>query len=218
MLFRLILVAVVVGLSVVAFRTWRARAALAGRTLSGEEQARFKALAARADSVEEALALREKIRRVRGGEAATAARDGVEEAVRELALKAELIERLAHTADELEGDASEEEIRAARAEAEAATTDDARELAADRAAVLERQRSSAAELRKRRDELLRTNERILLSLREVHVALLELEASAGSDASPTGVRAKLVEASEELRRRAAAQDEVKAFLDAAKKG
>ena len=218
MLFRLVFLLFLSGAAVFAWRAWKLHVTNAARKLSRRELEMLRQRTSTAPLLQQAAQLREKIRQIDARVADGGAREGIDPAVRELTLKLDLMDRLEATAHELDDEASDYAMAKLRRESVEAPDADAREHAAQRLATLQRQRESAQELRRRRTEVLRAAERIVTGLQEVHVALLELSAAAGADGSSETVRARLDEASEELRRRASAHDEVKAFLEAAERG
>lgn len=215
MLIRLIFGLFLCGAGVFAYRLWRLRMEQRARIISGRELLQLTEMATHCDPMRDALKIRKKVQELCVLPEAMPVREQVDAAIRELAIKVGLCERLLKTADELEESAPEREIRISRREAEVTEDAEARRHIEERVAVLERQRASAIELRRRRDELQRAIERIVLALRDVHVASLELEASSGATKDGVGgIRVRLQDATEELRRRASAHDEVAALLEA----
>lgn len=213
MLIRLILLVIAVGGGVAFFRWWRVQQMLAAKRLGDGEVKRLSKIGRDIPLLVEALQTRQKIHAAGGPDGLL---DDVDAAVRTMGDQAKTRLRLSGAIDDLERASSDQ--RLAELEVEASTTSDptVQEVMERKLKQAERQRKTADEMRGRQTALKAAQEKLVLELKDVHLALLEHQAQAADGPETQLLRERLNDASEDMRLRAQAMDEVKGLLEAAK--
>jgi hypothetical protein len=211
-LIRLILLIIIVGGGVAAFRWWRLQQMLAAKRIGDGELKRLAKIGRDMPLLVEALEVRQKIHSAGGADALL---DDVDAAVRTMGDQAKARLRLAGAIADLDGSTSDEKL--AELEVEASTTNDPhkQEVFERKLAQAERQRKTADDMRSRQSALKAAQEKLVLELKDVHLALLEHNAQSADGPETQLLRERLNDASEEMRLRAQAMDEVKGLLAAA---
>ncbi len=217
MLVRLILF-LIVGFAVYAgVRWWRARKLLGSGGLNVIELNEMMKLAKKAPRLDAALKMRVLIVDTAAPDARRRVAERVDDVLRRLANQ-EQIQRQIRTA--LEGIDTKRlaaKIDDARVEAETATDPERRDKERERLRGLETQAEQAERLAGRQRDLDASAERILVELKNLHLAMLDANSSAaGLESEPVKhALSELEDTSERLRQEASAEDEVNRLLRAA---
>lgn len=216
LLLRLIILGLFVVAVLIGWRWWRASRLLDSGGLGVIELNEMMKLAQKSKRMEAALLMRTKIL----GEAekanmrALAAR--VDPVIRKLARQLELREDMGKILDELDEEQIERDIRTARAELDSAADESERVIAETKKHQLETQLEQLGKLKRQRKELNEAGDRIIRELQNLHLALVNASATEAKALLDSGdvkeSLAHLEEASEEVRRKAEAEEEVAAFL------
>ena len=211
MLRTLILVGLLVFGIVVAWRWWRTSRLKTPGGLSFSELRKMLLIAEKSQRMEAALMMRAKIL----GEAQKSNMQElsvrVDPVLRKLARQAEIRDEIAQILTEFDEDRLEKEIRTAEAE-----------KAETKREQLETQLKHVRSLRKRRAELEEAGDRIVRELQNLHLALVNASATEAKAQLESGdVQSSLLhleEASNELKNRAQAEDEIATLLRNSKVG
>ena len=205
MLFRVLVLSLIVMGVVFAWRWWKASKIADTGVLSIAELRRMMKLAEKSKRMEAALTMRVRIM----GEAQKSNMQElsmrVDPVLRKLARQAELRDDIAVILTEIDEDRLEKEIRAAEAE-----------NAGTKREQLETQLKHIRSLKKRRGELEEAGDRIVRELQNLHLALVSASATEAKAQLESGdvqsSLAHLEEASNELKNRAQAEDEIASLL------
>ena len=205
MLFRVLLLSLIVMGVVFAWRWWKASKIAATGVLNIGELRQMMKLAEKSKRMEAALSTRVRIM----GEAQRSNMQElsvrIDPVIRKLARQAELRDDITQILAEIDEDQLEKEIRTADAE----KADTKREQ-------LETQLKHIRSLKKRRGELEEAGDRIVRELQNLHLALMNASATEAKAQLESGdvqsSLAHLEEASNELKNRAQAEDEIAMLL------
>lgn len=217
MLARLILF-LVAGLAIyLGVRWFRARKLIGAGGLNVIELNALMKLAKRAPRLDAALKMRVVIVDAAAPDARQRVAARVDDAIRRLAKQEELASKIAGALEGIDRKALDAKIDDARVEAETATDLDRREKERERLRGLETQAEQAERLTARRSDLQSGAERILVELRNLHLAMLDASSSeAALESEPVKhALSELEDASERLRQEATADEEVNRLLKAA---
>lgn len=217
MLFRLILLIIAVMLIYGGVRYWRSRRMLESGGLNVFEIDRMTKIAERSPLLKTAMMLRVNVVEASSVEDKKALGDRVDGVIRRLARQEDLKAKISKALAEHDDDVMERRVEEARRELEQAQTDDEREARRHLVAQLETQKEQLEQLRNRARELDALSNRIVLELRNLHLALLNASSSEAADSTNGTVQSvlnHLEEAGEELRQKAHAEDEVRKLIRA----
>lgn len=216
LLLRLIILGLFIVAAAIGWRWWRARQLLDSGGLGVIEINEMVKLAQKSKRMEAALLMRTKI----VGEAekanmrALAAR--VDPVIRKLARQVELREDMGKILEELDEEQLERDVRTAKAEVDSAADDSERVIAETKKQQLETQLEQLSKLKRQRKELNAAGDRIIRELQNLHLALVNASATEAKALLDSGdvkeSLAQLEEASEEVRRKADAEEEVAALI------
>lgn len=223
MLMRLIIIAVAIGLGIMALRRWSKRMASQSiGDLSSGEIEELKAMAAQVKPLAEALRIRGKVHEIllddktRGAENAAEIGQQVDRAIWQLSRQHLTLDRIRGAVDGLDlGALADAERRAHEALASAAEPE-AREEArrtSERAAL---QRTQLEQLARRRRELEAGGSQIILDLQNLHLALLDAASSRAGIGSEAvrALRERLGEATRGVATVTQAEEEIERALGA----
>ncbi len=217
MLPRLILF-LIAGLAIyVGIRWFRARKLLGSGGLNVIELNELMKLAKRAPRLDAALKMRVLIVDTAAPEARERVARRVDDALRRLAKQEELTQKIASALEGIDRKKLDAQIDDARVEAETSSDLDRREKERERLRGLETQAEQAERLTTRRADLQSGAERILVELRNLHLAMLDASSSeAALESEPVKhALSELEDTSERLRQEATADEEVNRMLRAA---
>ena len=201
MLYRIILLWLIVSTLWLAWRWWRASRLIESGGLGIIELKRMLKIAETSKRMEAALLMRTRILAQAEKSNMLELSKRVDPVIRKLARQVELREDIATILSEIDEDRLEQEIRSAELE-----------KAETKRAQLETQLEHVRSLRLRRAELEEAGDRIIRELQNLHLALVNVSATEAKAQLESGdvqsSLAQLEEASDELKARAQAEDEL----------
>ncbi len=205
-----------------SWRWWKASRMVASGGLSTIEVSRMMKIAGKSKRMEAALLMRTRILGEAERSNMQALSERVDPVLRKLARQVELRQDIATILSELDEDSLERQVRTAGAELTAARDEADRIIAETKKQQLETQLEHLRALRERRRELEEAGDRIIRELQNLHLALVNASATEAKAQLTSGdvqsSLAQLEEASEALKHRAQAEDEVSQLLDRARRG
>lgn len=223
MLMRLIILAIAIGLGIMALRRWSKRMAAASvGDLDRGQLAEVQALAAKAKPLAEALRIRAKVHEIllddktRGAENAGEIGRQIDQAIWQLSRQHLTLDRIKGAVEGLDLNAlADTEARAQ--EALAGSSDPAaREEARRTAERIHLQRTQIEQLARRRRELEAGGAQIVLDLQNLHLALLDAASSRAGIGSESvrALRERLGEATRDVATATQAEEEIERALGA----
>lgn len=216
MLVRVIIIALVIFGLLFAWRWWKASKLVSDGGLSTLELSRMMKIARTSKRMEAALMMRTRILGEAEKSDMAALSQRVDPVIRKLARQVELRDDIGTILSELDEQKLEKEIRTAAAEVSAAREEAERVIAKTKGEQLETQLQHLRSLRIRSSELEEAGDRIIRELQNLHLALVNASATEAKAQLTSGdvqsSLAHLEEASEDLKHRAQAEDEVATLL------
>lgn len=214
MLARIILFLVVAMGVYVGTRWWRARRLLGKGGLNLVELNEMMKLAKKSKRIDAGLKMRVLIVEAAGPEERPSIAKRVDAVIRRLAKQEEMAKKISEALEGIDVETLRGKIADLRVDAETDSDIAARRRAEEHIDSLVTQADQFDKLDARRKELHRAAERIMVELKNLHLAMLDAKSSAASLESEPVKHAltELEEAGETLRRETAAEDEVNRML------